>query len=427
MRGVLIAAPASRSGKTVITLGLLRALSTRGHAIRSAKSGPDYIDPGFHARATRSPSVTLDAWSMSPSRLRRLASVPEDMLVVEGAMGLFDGAPPDGKGAAADVATALGIPVVLVIDAARQSQSIAALAQGFVRYRSDVTVAGVILNRVGSSRHHRMLKTALDAVGIEVLGALPRLDGLVIPERHLGLFQAVEMPDLDRLLDAAGQAIADGVDLDRLVQIATPCHPASEPAPGLPPLGQRIAIARDEAFGFIYQHMLDDWREAGAELYFASPLADEPLPKNIDAVFLPGGYPELYAGRLAGATRFQDSLRQLAGTATIYGECGGYMMLGDGLIDADGTRHAMAGLLRLETSFAARALHLGYRRLQQHGSLPLPVTLRGHEFHYATTLRSDGKPLFRAWDAEGTEMDAMGLQEGTVMGSFAHVVDAERD
>ncbi|MCG3267584.1 cobyrinate a,c-diamide synthase [Yoonia sp. I 8.24] len=411
----VIAAPASGSGKTTITLGLLRAIS-RMSPVRAAKSGPDYIDPQFHASACGTQCVNLDAWAMTPARIKALASgnVP---LIIEGAMGLFDGAPPDGKGATADLARILGLPVVLVIDAGRMAGSVAALAQGFINYDPNVQIAGVILNNVGSPRHEAMLRRALK--DIPVFGVVPRRPDLKQPSRHLGLVQAVERPDLETYLNTAGDLIANTVDLDALLGLQTAALPA-ERARRLTPPAQTIAIARDAAFAFSYPHMIDDWHSAGATITFFSPLADEPAP-HADFIYLPGGYPELHAGRLAANTQFLDSLRQTS--AQIYGECGGYMVLGDALTDADGTPHKMAGLLRLETSFAARKLHLGYRELRADQG-PMPGAWKGHEFHYATTIKAVGTPLFQANDAEGTALPAMGLINRNVSGSFAHLIDA---
>ncbi|WP_090197544.1 cobyrinate a,c-diamide synthase [Yoonia tamlensis] len=411
----VIAAPASGSGKTTITLGLLRAIS-RMRPVRAAKSGPDYIDPQFHAAACGARCVNLDAWAMTPERIAALAA-GETPLIIEGAMGLFDGAPPDGKGATADLARILGLPVVLVIDAGRMAGSVAALAQGFINHDPRVNIAGVILNNVGSARHEAMLRRALG--DIRIFGAVPRRPDLAQPSRHLGLVQAVERPDLEAYLDAAADLIAGTVDLGALLQL----HPARLPARTAnrcTPPAQNIAIARDAAFAFCYPHMIADWHNAGANLSFFSPLANEPAPAA-DFIYLPGGYPELHAGRLAANMCFLDSLRQSG--AQIYGECGGYMVLGQTITDADGQSHTMAGLLGLETSFASRKLHLGYRTLQATQG-PMRGSWAGHEFHYATTRKARGTPLFDAKDAEGTALTPMGLVNGNVSGSFAHVIDA---
>ncbi|WP_424970323.1 cobyrinate a,c-diamide synthase [Dinoroseobacter sp. S76] len=422
-RGLILAAPSSGAGKTTVTLGILAALTARGEAVRGAKSGPDYIDPQFHAAATGRPCVNLDAWAMAPEMIRSLAAGP-GTLILEGAMGLFDGAADGsatGRGSCADLARALNLPVVLVVDAARMAHSVAPLVAGFAHHDPQLRIAGVILNKVGSPRHEALLRGALTPLGVPVLGALHRDASLGTPSRHLGLVQAEERRDLREFLDRAGSRVAEAVDLDALLALTAPL-PTPNPATHIPPLGQRIGVARDEAFAFAYPHLLAAWRAAGADLLEFSPLANDPVPAGADAIFLPGGYPELHAGRLASATAFLDSLRTAAKAGTrIYGECGGYMVLGEGLEDVDGARHAMAGLLRLETSFAKRKLHLGYRQLTPLGGL-FDTAMSGHEFHYARTLRAEGAPLFAAQDAAGTALPEMGLREGSVAGSFAHLI-----
>jgi cobyrinic acid a,c-diamide synthase len=420
---LVIAAPASGSGKTVVTLALIRALAGSG-PVASAKVGPDYIDPRFHEVASARPCPNLDAWAMRPGTVARiLGETTADLLLIEGVMGLFDG--PDGAaGSTADLAAALRLPVVLVLDVARQGQSVAALARGFSNFRADVEVAGVILNRVGSERHDAMLRNALDAANVRVFGAIPRAPALALPERHLGLVQAAEHPDIDAFLSAAAALIAGAVDLDAIRRAARPITPG-EPAAPLPPLGQRIALAADPAFAFAYPHLLDGWRAAGAEILPFSPLADEPPDEAADAVFLPGGYPELQAGRLAGNRNFLDGLGAAAErNALVYGECGGFMVLGEHLIDADGHAHAMAGLVPLTTSFAARQLSLGYREMRHGGALPFPPVLRGHEFHYSTLVAQGSRhPLFEVRDAAGHQLPPAGLRLGRVMGSYLHVID----
>lgn len=418
-RGFIVAAPSSGSGKTTITLGLLRAFRNRGLAIRSAKSGPDYIDPRFHQAASGAPCVNVDAWAMTPERIAQLTDT-DSPLIIEGAMGLFDGAPPDGKGATADVAHQLAMPVVLVVDAARMAQSIAPLIEGFTRHDPDVRISGVILNRVGSARHEAMLRAALAPIGLAVFGAVPRTADIVHPSRHLGLVQAQERPDLDSFLDRVAEIVAETIDLDALASLTFEAAPRSA-SKVLPPPAQRIALAQDAAFAFAYPHILNDWSAAGAEILPFSPLADEAAP-DADLIYLPGGYPELHAARLAQNTTFLNSLRNAPEQVEIYGECGGYMVMGKGLTDAVGTRHEMLGLLDLETSFAKRKLHLGYRDLTALGG-PFPGQWAAHEFHYATTLRAVGPPLFKAQTAEGTQLPDMGLRSGRACGSFAHLID----
>jgi cobyrinic acid a,c-diamide synthase len=425
MNALIIAAPASGSGKTVVTLALIRALARSGLDVASAKLGPDYIDSRYHEIAGTRPCHNLDFWAMRPGTIARiLAEAPADLLLVEGVMGLFDG-PHGAAGSTADLAAALRLPVVLVLDVARQGQSVAALARGFSDFRPDIAVAGVILNRVGSERHRDMLCAALDDAGVRVLGAIPRSPAMALPERHLGLVQAAEHPDLEAFLSAASALVAGAVDLEAVRQAARPMAPATPAAAPLPPLGQRIALADDPAFGFAYRHLLSGWRAAGAEIVPFSPLADEPPDDSADAVFLPGGYPELHAGRLAANRRFLDGLGAAAGRgALVYGECGGFMVLGDSLIDADGHAHAMAGLVPLTTSFAERRLSLGYREMRHQGALPFPAGLRGHEFHYSTLVSQGiGEPLFEVRDAAGHQLAPAGLRVGRVMGSYLHVID----
>ncbi|HXP75377.1 MAG TPA: cobyrinate a,c-diamide synthase [Stellaceae bacterium] len=434
MKGLVLASPHSRSGKTTLTLGLLRALTRRGHRVVSAKSGPDYIDPAFHTAASGAPCLNLDAWAMRPALrdtlVRQLARAGEIMLC-EGAMGLFDGVGASEVGSTADLAERLGWPVVLVVDAAGQGASVAALLEGFVRHRAGVRVAGVIFNRVGSARHGAVLAEATRAAlpELAITGSVPRDPALALPERHLGLMQAGEHGDLDGFLERAARIVGGACDLDALVALARPARRAetNETVAPLPPLGQRVAVARDVAFGFAYRSVLEGWRDAGAELLFFSPLADEPPGDDADAVYLPGGYPELHAGRLAANLRFLDGLRASAARgAAIYGECGGFMVLGQGLIDAGGERHRMAGLLPVATSFAKPALHLGYREARLACATPLgpaDAGFRGHEFHYASQVEADGAPLFQASDGMGTPLGAVGVVRGSVMGSFLHLID----
>mgnify|MGYP001583567370 CR=1 FL=1 len=436
MSGIVIAAPSSHSGKTVVTLGLLRHLAREGLDPRPAKAGPDYIDPQFLAAAAGHPCVNLDLFALGADRIKAEGAGLRagGLAVVEGVMGLFDGA--NGEdGSTADLAQALGWPVVLVADAGAQGASAAALVGGFHRHRRGLPLGGVIFNRVGGEKHARLLREAMARAlpELPVLGAIPRDRALGLPERHLGLVQASEHAALEAFLDRAAEVVARHVDVPALLALASRVERAREsPAasPPIPPLGQRIAVARDVAFAFTYELTLKGWRDAGAELSFFSPLADQAPRPEADAVYLPGGYPELHAGEIAAASRFLDGLRAHADAGrTVFGECGGYMVLGEGLVDADGVRHSMAGLLPVETSFAERKLHLGYRRarlLDDAPFAPAGTLFRGHEFHYATTLREGpGEPLFAAVDAGGHDVGAAGLRAGGVRGSFIHLIAAE--
>ena len=428
---LIVAAPNSGAGKTTITLGLLSALKRKGIAVRAAKAGPDYIDPAFHAAATGRDAFNLDTWAMPPSLLDALLSETArdcDLLVIEGVMGLFDGAPgPSGRtGAAADLAARYALPVVLVVDVAAQAQSAAAVVRGFSCHDANVRIAGVILNRVASERHRGLVSDAIGELGLPVLGALPR-DIALLPERHLGLVQASEHGDLRARLDALADFTERYIDLDGALAIARPIElAASGPIVALPPPGQRIALARDAAFSFVYPHLLASWCKAGAEIVPFSPLADEPPPESCDVCWLPGGYPELHAAVLAAAQKFRSGLARFAQTRPVHGECGGYMVLGEAIEDASGARHRMAGLLGHCTSFVNRKLHLGYReaRLRAHSPIgPAGAIVRGHEFHYATVLAAgDDEPLVKLADAQGQPIGSDGGRRGWVTGTFFHAI-----
>jgi cobyrinic acid a,c-diamide synthase len=453
-RGLIVAAAASHSGKTTIALGLIAALRALGLKVAAAKCGPDYIDLRFLAAATGAPAINLDPWAMSEATLTvRLARQAEgaDFIIVEGVMGLYDGGA-GGIGSTASLAVITGLPVVLVIGAHGLAQSAAAIAEGCARLAEGFAVAGAIVNQVASDRHAALVREGFERASVPLLGFVRRDPSVALPSRHLGLVQAEEHEDLARKIARAGELVAEGCDIGALVRLATsgsppPCgeglgegddrrarRSSLSPLPGPPPqggrgcpspLGQRIAVARDVAFAFAYPHMLSDWREAGAELSFFSPLADEAPAEDADAVFLPGGYPELHAGRIAAAANFRAGMEGAAARgALIYGECGGYMALGETLVDAEGRAHRMLGLLPLATSFAERKLHLGYRRLKPLGGLPWQATLAAHEFHFASIVsEGEGERLFAAETADGDALGPIGLRRGSVMGSFAHVID----
>jgi len=439
--GLIIAAPRSGAGKTTVTLGLLRALRRRGQSVQPFKCGPDYIDPAFHEVAAGRPSYNLDSWAMGAGLIATLAataSIDADISVAEGVMGLFDGAAArgqSGSGTTADLASHLGWPVVLVLDVTGQTETAAAVALGCVRYRDDIDVAGVILNRVASARHLALIAPAFEQIKLPVFGAILRDEGIALPERHLGLVQAREIAAIDAHLDRLADVVDAAVDIDAIRRSARSAkvlpprddRQSIESTHHLPPPGQRIALAQDRAFSFMYPHLVGQWRHTGAEIIPFSPLADEAPDATADAVWLPGGYPELHAGTLASADRFRAGLRTLAARSVpIHGECGGYMVLGRGIEDADGVRHEMTGLLGLETSFARRKLHLGYRRarLQQNCSLGAEgAEVFGHEYHYASTVSIHGDSLVDCRDASGASVPEQGIRNGSTTGTFFHVID----
>ena len=442
-KGLVIAATHSGAGKSLITMALLRAFKRQGFDMAAAKTGPDYIDPAFHAKAIDGICYNYDLWAMDDNSLATIEAhlAKADMAIVEGVLGLFDGAmsKPNttmnrGIGSTADVAARLNLPVILVVDAGAMGQSVAALVHGFASFRADIHVAGIIFNNVGTERHKKMLIDAVAALGIAVIGCLPRHKQLQLPSRHLGLVQADEMTDFENFIDKAVDHILSHFDLDLLAskfeslraktQIDEDSVKNHSIKSGLRPLGQKIAIAKDAAFTFIYPHILNQWRAMGAELSFFSPLADQVPQADVDAVFLPGGYPELFASQLASKDNLRQALQKLArDKAIIYGECGGYMTMGKGLVDCDGVRHEMFDLLNLVTSFEQPKRHLGYRHLRHQSALPWATNLCGHEFHYTHAVEAKGEPLFKATDAQGVKHADMGLQDGNIMGSYAHVID----
>jgi cobyrinic acid a,c-diamide synthase len=427
--GLVIAAPSSGAGKTLVTLGLLRALARSGTIVASAKAGPDYIDPRFHEAASGRACFNLDGWAMREDLLSDLArhcARESEVMLIEGVMGLFDGAA-GGGGSTADLATTLSLPVILVVDAKSQGQSAAAIVKGFAEFRDDCKIAGVIFNRVASAGHAAIVTDAVKPLGIPVLGIVTETPDIIVPSRHLGLVQASEHKTLDAFLDRAADLLTEGVDLDAFAKLARPLTQKDKAASHLPPLGQRIAVASDEAYGFAYPHLLEAWQSTGATVMPFSPLANEAPDSDADAIFLPGGYPELHAGRIASNSIFMDGLKQAASRGVlVYGECGGFMTLGDHLIDAEGVRHEMAGLLPLGTSFAKRGLKLGYRQLEHASALPWPTRLRGHEFHYSTLdWQGEAEALFKAEDSKHAQLGEIGLRRDNVMGSYAHIIDME--
>lgn len=390
----------------------------------------------YHEAASGQASVNLDAWAMSQALIHDLAANGNlndandkdcDFLIVEGAMGVLDGAGSSGIGSSSDLAKILEVPIIIIVDAAKVGHSVILPVLGLKAARPNLKIAGLIANRVASRSHAARIKSAADQYGIKLLGTLRRNLKLDMPSRHLGLVPAQENLELEAFLNEAACSVERDLDIEAIKEVAEPLRAAiSEPctARTISPIGQRIAVARDEAFCFIYPHLLADWRKAGAELHFFSPLRDERPPKDCDSVFLPGGYPELHAPRIAAATQFRKAMHILANQdAMIYGECGGYMVLGDGLEDHEGKCHSMLNLLSHSTSFKNRKLHLGYRHLRAIEHAPFVGNFAGHEFHYSSLIQS-GKDqcLFVVKDADGNRLPNIGGQRKSISGSFAHLI-----
>lgn len=427
-KGFIIAAPKSASGKTTLTLGLLTALRRRNIMVRAAKSGPDYIDPAFHAIATGEISFNLDSWAMPFPLLDYLFTLTAqntELFIIESSMGFFDGIEnQQGKrGCGADLAIRYHLPVILVLDITGQAQSAAAIAYGFAHINPTVHILGVIFNNVASPRHYNSTKAAFERINIPVFGAIPRNPGLHLPTRHLGLIQAKEHTDLDQHLNYLADNIEQNVDIDQLLdRLPSSMVPNHQQTFALPPPGQNIAVAQDLAFSFIYPHILKGWQHQGACIYFFSPMNNEPPPSDCDSCWLPGGYPELYAENIAHAENFLQGLRDFADTKPVHGECGGYMIMGQKLTDKKGKVYPMSGLLSHSCSYAQRKIHLGYRQASVINNHKKYI-IHGHEFHYAT-LSDPGSDLPYAYlkDGTGNDLGPEGGRRKQITGCFFHSI-----
>ena len=431
-RGFLVAAPSSGSGKTTITLGLLRLFARRGMSVQPFKCGPDYLDTMLHAMAastgnTSRPGLNLDTFMASKQHVRSLfarhASTAE-ISVVEGVMGLFDGAE-KSDGSSAEIAALLGLPVIMVIDGSKMAYSAAPMLYGYKHFDPSVKVAGVIFNRVGSASHYSYLEAAAKDVGVEPLGYLPRNSAITIDERHLGLNTSAEY-DRESIIDAMAHHIEKTVNIERLLEVARIELPEAEPIrPAAKKLDKVIAVARDEAFNFIYHANIEALSRYGEIRYF-SPLHDEMLP-DADLVYLAGGYPELHAQALAENASMRKSVAAWCqrGGAT-YAECGGLMYLGQTLTLADGSTHPMCGVLDLDTTMQEARLTLGYRKVYPAGTEG--VELRGHEFHYSRiSQQGEIDTIAEVRNARDQEVETKLFRVGNTIASYLHLYWGERD
>jgi cobyrinic acid a,c-diamide synthase len=445
IKPLIIAAPSSGSGKTTVTLALMAALRRRGLTVAPFKVGPDFIDPGHHAAVCGHPSYNLDGWMCGETGVRGTFArgcVGAEVAVVEGVMGLFDGASgaSDG-GSTAEIARWLGGRILLVVDARSQARSAAALVQGFSNFDPRLEFAGIICNRVGSARHAQLLMDAFASTpGLPpLLGCLPRQEELSLPERHLGLVTAAETVDAgfhERLADWLEEAIS----LDTLLLLPPlkkggrggfapneiPLNPLGPPFGSPLPKGEakpqvRIAVAKDEAFCFCYPENLELLEAAGAELVFFSPLRDGSLPPGIDGLYLPGGYPELYAERLANNHGLLREIKEkIVAGLPAYAECGGFMLLAESI---DG--RPMAGVFPAQARMLAKRKALGYREVTQRTDSPLGpagTMARGHEFHYSEmdmpehVLRG-----YRLQRADGEDHGFEGYRVHNLLASYVHL------
>ncbi|MDM7935352.1 MAG: cobyrinate a,c-diamide synthase [Methanothrix sp.] len=412
----VIAGTHSGVGKTTITLGLMAALRARGLVVQPFKVGPDFIDPSHHTAICGRPSRNLDPFMMGLDGVRRsfCRAIPgADVAVVEGVMGLYDGMDGSEVGSTAQVAKALEMPVLLVIDVHGMSRSAAAIEKGFVGFDPGVRIAGTILNRVGSPRHLAMLE---DCMRLPILGALPRERDLEMKSRHLGLVMGFER---DHDIQALAGLLEEHSSIDRILQLRSPCSPIVEDAAA--ERSVRIGIARDEAFCFYYQENLQDLERAGAELVPFSPMRED-LPE-VDGLYIGGGYPELHASELeAGAARYQIKRASEDGMP-IYGECGGLIYLGE-RIESDGRSHRMVGALPGATVMRGRLQALGYVEAWVVGENPLAEvgrTVRGHEFHYSSfDCGADARFAYRLSRGRGIDGGRDGIVEHETLGGYLH-------
>lgn len=430
----MVAALQSGAGKTTAAVGLMAALTQRGLRVQPYKVGPDYIDPAYHTAACHRPSRNLDRWLLSTPTLQTLfarSAADADVAVIEGVMGLFDGRTGEGERAStAEVAKALGAPVLLVLDVAKQARTAAALAAGVRAFDPALSLAGIILNCVASDTHLAAVKTAIETeTGLPVLGAIRRDDALHLPERYLGLVPVAEGPVAARFIERAATVLATGVDLSGLLALIPDVSLAEAPILDLfpttdQPRRAQIAIARDHAFHFYYEDSLDLLRAWGAELLPFSPLADATLPEGAQGVYIGGGFPELFADALAANDAMLASLRTAALQGLpIYGECGGAMYLGRSLTDREGRTHTMAGLVPLDSSMKQARLTLGYRTVSARRSTALlqkGERLPGHEFHWSVQ-RAEPDAAVAAYDVEGPETRREGYAAANVLASYVHL------
>lgn len=420
----LIAAPSSDSGKTTITLGLLRALKERGLKVQPFKCGPDYIDPILHHNASGTTSINLDSYMASSGHVKSIYNKylqNSKIAIVEGVMGMFDGAD-KMKGSSAEIALLLDIPVILVINAKAMAYSASALIYGFKKFRRGIKLVGVIFNNVNSLSHYSFLKEACYDAQVEPLGYLPTQPDIKIPSRHLGLNFDSSI-NFNELCDKIAFSISKTVDIDRLLTITT-CNANEEPEEVKPEkrTGYKIAVAFDKAFRFIYHQNLEIFEQLG-EITFFSPLTDTTLPK-CDFLYLPGGYPELFAEQLSENKPMLNSILQYcADEGKTFAECGGMMYLGNFILNQEGKQFKMVNFFPISTSMEQVKLHLGYRSLNI-GDL----VIRGHEFHYSTCteLESLNKMKCNITNAKGNPISSNIYYKNQTIASYNHLYWGEQ-
>jgi cobyrinic acid a,c-diamide synthase len=427
---LVIAGLAGDSGKTLLAAGLARLLTSRGLAVAPYKKGPDYIDAGWLGAAARRPGRNLDTFLMTPAAIGEglARGGRADLALVEGNRGLYDGLDAQGTHSTAELAKLVHAPVVLVVDVTKATRTVAAMILGCRAMDGAVDLAGVVLNRVGSARHERVVREAVaGAGGPPVLGAIPRLGCDPFPGRHLGLLTAAEHPERELALEQAAEIVARHVDVEALIALARSAPEAAFPdrAPVAPVAPAKIAVLRDEALSFYYPENLEALEEAGAELTFVSPLAARELPE-VDAVYIGGGFPEVHAERLAAGAAFRRDLREAAAAGLpVYAECGGLMYLGKELLTG-GASHPMAGILDLTIEQTAGPRGHGYVSARVEAENPWferGTALRGHEFHYSRVVGGGDRSgaVLRLDRGTGLGEGRDGIAVGNVWASYLHL------
>ncbi len=430
--GFCLAATHSGSGKTTITLALLRALKRRGRKVQPFKCGPDYIDPGFHQQAAGCESINLDTWMMLESGVQESfarACSGRDIAVVEGVMGLFDGfSATEITGSTADCARLLQLPVILIVDAKGMAGSIAPLIKGFTEFNREVKITAVIANNVGSKAHTEILAEALDAAGLPpLLGGLPKNPDFKLKERHLGLTPFLENAKASAWFDTLAAAVEEFIDIDKLLEIVKLDHPQppKKPQPLPPKTKIRLALAKDSAFHFYYPDNLFLLRQAGFEIVEFSPLSDRALPEGTRLLLLGGGFPEMFAAELAENHNMRQAIKDFADNdGMIYGECGGFMYLGESLTDSNGRSFPMCSVIPGKSRMTPKLRSLGYREVSTLTKTPFGpagTTIRGHEFHWSEMEITKTCPsLYCQKNRRGDER-LCGIHLNNILASYIHL------
>lgn len=433
---IVIGGATSGVGKTTVVIGILAALTRLGNRVQAFKCGPDYIDPSYHAIASGRPCRSLDTWMLSANAMVELferATTDVDIAVIEGVMGLYDGrSGQDGSGSTAEIAKILNAPVILVVDAGKTARSAGAIVLGYKQFDPVVHLGGVILNRIGSPTHLKEAKDSVESVsGVPVIGYLPKDSAITLPERHLGLVPAEEKDESAGIMDKIGRRMQETVDLEAVLDLARRAGPSANlPPAGLFPAGgvspaARIAIAQDRAFSFYYEDTLDLLRAWGAELVPVSPLEDPELPPDIAGVYIGGGFPEMFAGELGANKSFQRSLAEAAAAGLpIYAECGGLMFISEGIVDLEGKRFPMCGLVPGWSVMQKKCVRMGYvvaEALKDSVIAGKGRRLRGHEFHWSILEGRPGSPAYRKVQPDNTLEGVIAGPRENILGSYLHL------